>query len=403
MPEASRTVLVAGGGIAGLTAALCLAAKGFRVDLFEQADGFETVGAGLQISPNAFHVLEGLGIGRAVKTVATGPNAIRIMSARSNRQISQIPLGARAIERYGAPYLVVHRADLQQVLAGAARANPDIVLHMGKRIDDVASHANGITALAYGEGRIEEHLGAALVAADGVWSKLRSAHFGGADARFSGFLAWRGLVAADQLPGAQDLENIQLWLAPRAHAVTYPVRNGRYLNAVVVTRAADRQEPQRGWIQECDVSELAKSLVNWHPSIQALLKHRTRWTRWPLYIAPRLKAWNHGPLALIGDAAHAMLPFAAQGAAMAIEDASVLADSLAPTLDGGLPLQQALENYSAARRTRISRMKRLTQINRAIYHLPEPLGFARNLAMIALGGNRLLARQDWIYDWHPAE
>lgn len=401
MADPKRTVIVAGGGIAGLAAALFLAERGFRVDLFEQAEGFDAVGAGLQISPNAFHLLDSLGLARALKATATGPNAIRIMSAQSGKQITQVPLGAQAIERYGAPYLVIHRADLQAALAGAAHSNPEIALHMGKRIEDVAVHANGVTALAYGEGRLDEFQGLALVAADGVWSKLRSGHFTPDPARFSGYLAWRGLVLADQLPGSQDLENIQLWLAQNGHAVSYPVRGGRYLNVVAITPfdAKENEIPGPGWAHEASGGELAELLEGWNRAFLDLLAHRTRWTKWPLFAAPRLPSWTQGPLALVGDAAHAMVPFAAQGAAMAIEDGAILAQCLATTLDGSTDVGMALEQYQLLRRPRVARAWRLAMMNRAIYHLPPPFHFARNIAMKALGGNRLLARQDWLYDW----
>ncbi len=405
MTMAKRTVIVAGGGIAGLCAALCLADKGFRVDLFEQAEGFDAVGAGLQISPNAFRILEQIGVAGAVKATATGPNAIRIMSATSGKQIAQVPLGAEAIERYGAPYLVTHRADLQVALAGAAHANPDISLHMGSRIEDVAVHANGVTALSYQNGHLEEFQGLALVAADGVWSKLRSRHFTDQPAKFSGYLAWRGLVLADQLPGSQDLENVQLWLAPKAHAVSYPVRGGRYLNIVAITPFDSREQeiPGPGWAHDADANELIDTLEWWNPAFLELLRYRTRWTKWPLFGAPFLKSWVNGPVALIGDAAHAMLPFAAQGAAMAIEDAAVLANCLEKTLDGNLDIGMAMEDYQLQRRSRVAQTWRLAMVNRAIYHLPPPFNFARNLAMAALGGKRLLARQDWLYDWQAQD
>ncbi len=405
MIQPKRTVIVAGGGIAGLTTALCLADKGFRVDLFEQAEGFDAVGAGLQVSPNAFQILDKLGVGRAVKATATGPTAIRIMSATNGKQIAQVPLGAEAIERYGAPYLVTHRADLQVALAGAAHANPDIALHMGSRIEDVAAHANGVTALAYQNGQLDEFQGLALVAADGVWSKLRGRLFTREPAKFSGYLAWRGLVLADQLPGSQDLENVQLWLAQNAHAVSYPVRGGRYLNVVVITPfdSKENEIPGPGWAHDAEAGELEELLEGWNPAFLDLLRYRTKWTKWPLFAAPWLSSWVNGPVALVGDAAHAMLPFAAQGAAMAIEDAAVLANCLEKTLDGDLDVAMALEDYQLQRRPRVSRAWRLAMVNRAIYHLPPPFNFARNLVMSAIGSRQLLARQDWLYDWQAPD
>jgi salicylate hydroxylase len=402
MNEPSRTITVAGGGIAGLSTALCLAERGFRVDVFERAAAFETVGAGLQISPNAFHVMERLGLGRALKSVATAPQAIRIMNARSGGEIARIPLGERAIERYGAPYLVAHRADLHQVLAVAARDNPDIALRLGQRLDDVATHANGVTSLVYHGGKVEEFHGMGLVAADGVWSRLRELYFDRAGAVYSGLVAWRGLIPMDVLDAGQDSENVQLWLAPDAHAVSYPVRQGRYLNVVAITpMPADKDgAPAQGWAHEASGAELERGLAGWHRSMLDLLAHRSHWTKWPLFAAPELKTWSHGAMVLTGDAAHAMLPFAAQGAAMAIEDAAVLARCLFDT--GGRDAAAAFRRFEEMRRPRVSKAAALARANQSIYHMRPPLSAMRDMAMAAMGGARLLARQDWLYGWKPA-
>lgn len=398
MSRKSRTVLIGGGGITGLTTALALSRAGLRVDLFEQAEGFETIGAGLQISPNALAVLDDLGLARRVKTVSVAPSSIRVMSGRSGREIVSIPLGRHVTERYGRPYLVAHRADLQQVLASACASDPDITLHMGARLDDVAAHANGVTALVGEQARMNEHKGIALVAADGVWSRLRKVHFQAKPAVYSGLTAWRALVSTDHFPGSQDLESTQLWLSSNAHAVTYPVRAGRYLNIVVIFPAA---EPAQGWTDKGQISELGAVLEKWSPAFKTFLHHRARWTRWPLYAMPHAGRWSDGPVALAGDAAHAMLPFAAQGAAMGIEDAAVIADCLKSALENGGGAAEAFKAYEQIRRPRVLKAARLALANRFLYHLPLPLDMVRNLGMLALGGPRLLQRQDWVYRWKP--
>ena len=398
MIDSSRTVTIAGGGVAGFAAALCLADKGFRVDIIEKAEALESVGAGLQVSPNAFHVLDRLGLGRALKTVATAPLAIRVMNAISGRQITTIPLGETAIARYGAPYVALHRADLLQVLAGAAADHPDIAIHMGRRVEGAASHVNGVTSLVYDNGALEEFHGLALIAADGVWSKLRKLNFGAADATYTGLIAWRGLIPMDILQASQDKENVQLWLSPDAHAVSYPIRQGKYLNFVAVTAAPFGLEgSQLGWADESNAEALVGELSRWHSSVLDTLSHRARWTKWPLYAVPQLATWSHRSIALCGDAAHAMLPFSAQGAAMAIEDAAVLAECLAGAQKSEVPA--ALERYGHIRRSRVGRAAKLTLANRTIYHLGQPLAAARNLVMNSMGGERLLARQDWLYGW----
>ncbi len=210
----------------------------------------------------------GLGLGRALKAVATAPLAIRVMNAMSGRQITPHPLGETAIERYGAPYLSLHRADLLQVLAGAAADHPDIAIHMGRRVESAASHVNGVTSLVYDNGALEEFQGLALIAADGVWSKLRKLIFETPDAAYTGMVAWRGLIPMDILQASQDKENIQLWLAPDAHAVSYPVRQGRYFNFVAVTSAPSGLEGSRqGWADEANAEVLVGELSRWHRSV----------------------------------------------------------------------------------------------------------------------------------------
>ena len=399
----SRTILISGGGITGLTSALCLAKADFRVEVFEKAEGFDTIGAGLQLSPNALQVIEELGLLRRLKSVSVAPSSIRVMSATSGKDITAIPLGTTMIERYGLPYLVAHRADLHQVLAGAAHDHPDITLHLGAQIKDFTVHANGVTALAFREGEMREHHGLAVIAADGVWSKLRVSHFHAKPASFSGLIAWRALIAADQLPGSQDMENTQLWLAPNAHAVSYPVRNGRYLNIVVITPSADAdgKNSEEAWHQAAFASELKPALRGWSGEFLALLRHRARWTRWPLFQVSQRGAWTNGPAALAGDAAHAMLPFAAQGAAMGIEDAAVLANCLRGISHAPNSVESALREYEMQRRSRVARTARLSSANRAIYHLRQPFALARDVGMMTLGGYRLLSRQNWLYDWQP--
>ncbi|MFZ1814234.1 MAG: FAD-dependent monooxygenase [Rhizobiaceae bacterium] len=403
MNTRSRTILIAGGGIAGLTAALCLSRSGFRVDVMERAEGFETIGAGLQISPNALSVLAMLGLDRAIKNLAVAPSAIRVLSGRTGGQITAIPLGASAIERFSMPYLVVHRADLQQILASACKDDPDISLHLDCTFHDVAAHANGVTALVgHRETNVEMH-GMAMIGADGVHSQVRQLAMGGSAAVDTGFNAWRALIPSDVLGGSEDRENTRLWLHPRAHAVAYPVRNGRYLNLVAFIRNREGERDSGNGLAATERSsaEMAASFEGWHESFLDLLRHKARWTVWPLLRAPSGGPWAQGRVALIGDAAHAMFPFAAQGAAMGIEDAATLAGCLAAASEDQDSVSSALVAYESKRRARVRRVANISHVNGLIYHLPEPLAMFRDLFMKAAGGRRLLARQDWIYQWRP--
>ncbi len=390
----SRTILIAGGGIGGLTVALCLRRAGFRVELFETAAQFDPVGAGLQLSPNACAVFDQLGLLDRLKAVSTAPLAIEVMSAKSGKRIVAIPLGEEIADRYSLPYLVAHRADLHQVLVAACQADPDIHVSMAASVEHAVNHANGVTALVRDGARLAEHRGLALIAADGVWSRLRRDVFGGDAASYSGLIAWRALLPAGNAADREALESTRLWLSPEAHCVTYPLRNRQYLNVVLVAQGEDRDADWSAPLPGPEADLLAKL----HPNLIRQFGRNTVWTRWPLYTANSAN-WHFGNMALLGDAAHAMTPFAAQGAAMAIEDAAVLARCLADSRERP---EAGLAQYVRLRKPRVLRTARLALANKSIYHLPEPLAHARDLAMKLMGGKRLLQRQDWIYRWTPA-
>jgi salicylate hydroxylase len=395
----SRTIVVAGGGITGLTAALGLAQAGFRVELFEQSASMQTAGAGLQLSPNALSVLDDLGLGRRIRMLAVAPNSIRIRNARSGADIARVPLGETAVQRYGLPYLQIHRADLMQTLTSAVKDNPDIALRYGQSVEDMASHARGVTALFRRGAHMDEIAGAAVIAADGVWSRLRRRHFRAPPSRYSGFTAWRAVINAERLSGAFDMESTQLFLAADAHAVAYPIRVGRAVNVVIVRKTPLVGE---GWSEPALAAEIGAPIKGWCKEIAALVSARANWTRYPVFCAPPARAWVRGNAALAGDAAHAMAPFAAQGAAMGIEDAAVLVDCLARSRDAESGTGDALAEYERLRRPRVMRARKLSERNARIYHLAWPWSAARNAVMAGMGADKLLARQDWIYSWRPA-
>ncbi len=392
-----RTAIVCGGGIAGLTCALCLARAGFRVEVLEKAGELEVIGAGLQLSPNAMAVLAELDLSRQLKAVSAAPLAIDLRSARSGRRLASVPLGEAVVARYGQPYLVVHRGDLQQVLASACQDDPEIQLRLGVHVRDAVRHPNGVSVLADHEGAVANFQGQVLIGADGVHSTIRRECIDEGDPTYSGIVALRGLIARGSVSGRASSTSTQLWIGRRAHAVTYPVRAGRYLNVVILLPESepDRLSPS----EAIEPATIVGRLRGWNRDFTDLIDAETTWTQWPIWLAPRLRRWHEGNIALIGDAAHAMTPFAAQGAAMAIEDAAVLAGCLAGSAD----TEAALGAYEAARKPRVARVQRLTAQNQQIYHMGAPLSLARNLVMMMSPGDRLLARQDWIYRWRPAD
>jgi salicylate hydroxylase len=388
-------VLIAGAGIGGLTAALALARKGFRVVVMEQAARLEATGAGIQLSPNAMQVLDLLGLKELLSPFAVAPEDIRIMGGRSGREIVRVPLGYAAQSRYGAPYWAIHRADLHGVLVAAAEANPDIVLRLGARVQDHAIHANGVTVQVGVAGAIEDDHGIVLIGADGLWSGVREQLGDRSPPRFARRTAWRATVPADLVDAAFREPATWLWLGPNAHLVHYPVTAGLAVNIVAIVRD-DWQGP--GWSAAGAKEDLLRRYSRWNPRARRLLAVPDRWLKWALHDRPAQSHWGKGAVTLLGDAAHPMLPFLAQGAAMAIEDAYVLAEGLAAS--PGEPVA-ALRRYEHMRLRRTARAQKAAARNSRLYHLWGPAALARNLALLATGGQNLRRRFDWLYDWGP--
>jgi salicylate hydroxylase len=390
----SRNIVIAGGGIGGLTAALALAQCGFRATVLEQAEQLEETGAGIQLSPNATRVLISLGLGERLRRDAVAPDAIAIKTASGNR-LARIPLGEAVEKRYGSPYWSIHRGDLQAALAEAARANSDVVLRLGMRTEDFVLHRNGVSvACRHRRGVADEH-GIALIGADGLWSTLRIRLGYRAGPQFRRRTAWRALVPAAKVEPEFRTNEVQLRLGKNAHVVHYPVKAGALINVVAIV---SDQWAEPGWSSEGARDELLAhySRWTWAEPVREFLMLPGRWLKWALFDLPPLRRWGDGPVTLLGDAAHPMLPFLAQGAAMAIEDAAVLAAALARQPDD---LVSAMRRYEAVRRPRTARVQRAARNNGRVYHLAAAEALARNLVLRLAGGKMLLRRYDWLYDW----
>jgi salicylate hydroxylase len=301
---ASRTIIVAGAGIGGLTASLALAKQGFRVILLEKAERLEEAGAGLQLSPNASRVLIDLGL-RPPLAGAVTPEAICLMSATSGSEIARLPLDPVAPS--AAPYWVIHRADLQTALRSAVESCSDIELRLGCQFEDVSSHAKGLTVIQRSGATRREELAVALIGADGIWSSVRHHLVPDLQPRFSGLISWRGTVDTTQLPREYTSRRVQLWMGPQAHLVTYPISAGRRINVVAVVPG---QWNRPGWSEPGDGNEIKTAFVaaGWHAIPRMLIGAVDGWRKWALFTVPGGGQWTDDAVALLGDAAHAMLP-----------------------------------------------------------------------------------------------
>ena len=386
-------IVIVGAGVGGLAAALALSRRGLPAVVLERAPALGEAGAGVQLGPNAVRVLDALGVGEAVRAASCAPEAIEVRGAADGRLRLQAPLGAGAVARWGAPYLQFHRADLQQILLDAVRAGGAAELRLGCAV--AQAHADGRVRLADGQAIAA----AALVIADGVRSAARVAVAGGdPPPRFTGQTAWRAVVPADRLAPGLVPPVAAAWVAPRKHFVHYPVRGGAAVNLVgVVEDAGWRGE---SWTEPGDPAAFAQAFADWPEPVASLVRAAPTAWRWALYDRAPATVMARERAALLGDAAHPMLPFLAQGAAMSIEDAWVLAQALADDAD----VERALAAYAAARLLRVRRVQAASRRNARLFHLPDLVSRAAFGAAAALDGGgdaRRMARFDWLYGGGP--
>ncbi|MGE3862493.1 MAG: FAD-dependent monooxygenase [Burkholderiaceae bacterium] len=386
MTSTDRPVLVAGGGIGGLAAALALARAGRRVRVLEQAPAFGEIGAGIQLAPNALRVLDTLGVLDHVMEHAVFPARAVMIDALTGKEITRVDLGPGFVQRYGYRYLVVHRQDLLEALLQGCRAQASIELATGRTVQSFVQEGSGVEVRC-ADGTTE--LGSALIGADGLRSPVRAQLLDDGAPRFSGHLCYRGVVPMDRIPDREYGDAMALWVGPNMHLVQYPLRQGKLMNNVVVIVS---QQYLRGDANYGGWDEVESLFAPALPRVRDMLGYIERDRNWPLHDRDPAPNWSHDRVTLLGDAAHPTLQNMAQGACMAIEDALCLAERLANTDD----YQDAFRAYQQDRYLRTARVQISARFMAQLVHVG---GGARDVR------NDVLSRRspegfpelDWLY------
>ena len=373
--RADMPILIVGGGIGGFAAALALAQKGFRVQLLEQAESFAEIGAGIQLGPNVFKMFDVLGLTAAVRRLAVFPENLIMMDCVTAQEVTRVPLGQDFLDRFSHPYAVIHRADLHRVLLEACEGSNLISLETSQK---VATFEGG-----------------ALIGADGLWSMIRSRLVDDGKPRVSGHIAYRAVLPTSEMPERLRWQDMVIWAGEKTHLVHYPLRGGELFNLVAVFHSDRFSE---GWDTYGDVEELHERFAGTCEEVRTLLAKIESWRMWVLCDRPPIKEWSRGRMTLIGDAAHPMLQYLAQGANMAIEDAVCLADKL-DRANGDFA--GAFQAYQAARYLRTGRTQIMARVYGEVFHAG---GVARELRNMMLGGRtpeQAYESMAWLYNVGP--
>ena len=386
-----KQILIAGGGIGGLAAALACSRAGWSATLMERTREFGEVGAGIQMGPNVVRRLHAWGLEDDLKKVAAYPELLRVRSADTGDVLGRLPLGERARKLYGAPYATIHRADLHTLLLKAVEQEGTVQLHLGRWLESFLDSGNGVQVKALDGESMECQ---ALIGADGLWSTVRQNLLDDEEPRITGHLAYRALIAQRDLPAYLRSQKITVWMGPDLHVVQYPVRRGHWLNVVAIVKGQVIGDVD-DWDQETHTSDLQAAMGRTCNRLQDLVSAINNWRLWALCDRPPMAGAGEqakGRVALLGDAAHPMRPYMAQGAGMAIEDAACLQVVLSGP---ERPMAERLQAYANERWRRNARVQARSIRNGQIFHAKGLMRWGRDAAMDVLG-TRLLD-VPWLY------
>jgi len=394
MSKAVKTeIVIIGGGIGGLAAALALSSIGKNVCVLEQAPEFAEIGAGIQLGPNVYKMFVRLGILDEVNAVSAFPDSIMMRDSITGEGVVELPAGKKFKERFGFPYAVIHRADLHNVLLKKCEAASNIEMHINAEVVDIEEHGNNVSAVTSSGLRVT---GEALIGADGIWSKVRERIVGDGKPRVSGHIAYRAVLPAADIPEELRWNSMCLWAGEKTHLVQYPLRRGELFNLVAVFHS---DKFTQGWNDFGDPEELNLRFADKCSQVRTLLGKIESWRMWVLSDRDPIREWSKGRITLLGDAAHPMLQYLAQGANMAMEDAVCLADML---VNENGAYEKAFLRYRDARYLRTTRVQMTARLYGEIYHASGAARDFRNAELSSWPVEKHYAGMSWLYGIEPS-
>jgi 3-hydroxybenzoate 6-monooxygenase len=383
-----RQVLIVGGGIGGLAAALALARQGIRAQVIEQAPEFKEIGAGIQLGPNVFAMFDVLGLIEPISALAVFPNNLIMLDSISGEEVTRIPLGDAFRKKFTHPYALIHRADLHKVLLDACRQSDLTRLDASEKVVKVDETDDGVIAHAESG---KDYRGAALIGADGLWSSIRQMVVGDGKPNVAGHITYRAVLPTSEMPEKFRWRDMVLWAGEKVHLVHYPLRTGELFNLVAVFHSNRYEE---GWDSYGDPTELHERFAKTCAPVRTLLNKIESWRMWVLCDRPPIKDWSRGRITLLGDAAHPMLQYLAQGAGMSIEDAVCLADRV---VAAGGDYAAAFRAYQQARYLRTGRVQIMARVYGEFYHASGVAKELRNMMLSARTAEDAMAGMEWLY------